>query len=729
MSKIGLAQQLELQQNQLLEEAKIAPKTESRPKKRKIKYTDRVEKETSGLAIDDPIFNVHRKSVCLIAAYLATEVQEIRTQTRGLQDDEVEAILRRCAQYTELAMSWQLLSLIIWGPAGDGKSTILKCLLNESNAAIASGGAQSCTNVKHQYFHTEQLQDGQYRAVVEFASETTLRSTVEHHVEKILAYQRFLSSDKDEEEYQLAQNMDEAERDASLDILAGLTVRPEANLSFKSRTELKAFLEDEDRKETSTKRTVVDYAIATLEDYAGGGGQREIEAKSLTELLDACHEFSRPVEDQDLAPWMLVKQISIWIPAFVLENSISLADVPGIFDTHPIRRQAANDSFESCSTVILVHKYQRAADSTLMDESLKLCVSANKNVIVVLTHIETAAKAGRDCWGESEIKDKETFGGEELKDDVLQQLVSELRETKRELEAAEDEEHEDDSEGDSEDDVVAQRVDVLKAECLKLDARIYKRRLVVKRALMIVETLQEKHRGLQLSLNGLVDKKLSVHCTCGPEYERYMKGYQLSQAPDLSVEETGVPALRNEVRSLRADMMIRDLEDAVNHNGLERVLNAFDFYCDHSKLDLKDLIKDHLIKPKESFTSQCDELSEQLDNEIQISMDHGETTAIQISKNQGKTLHKKWAELHHATYRLFCEKYGEHRQRIDGNIMRTSWNKEIAAELENIIITTFRDILQKIRDRKTKLLERVDSFLDDIVVELKGKGQYPYRRV
>lgn len=685
-------------------------------------YKDRGERTASGLAIDQPEFDIYRQVFPLIARYLEDKVQEIRTRFGALKDGEVEAILSKCVEYAETKTTMELMNIIVWGPAGNGKSTILRCLLNDRNAVLARSSGQSSTNVKHQYFFTEKSQDEPYRAVVEFRSETELRSIVEHQVDKIFAYQHQISPDEDDRKPQDVDQIKLAKKElkSSLDVLAGFTVRPgviPGDLGFDSPTALEIFVGDKRFRESAIKEEVVQCAKATLELHRTEGG--EFTSKSLSGLLNACLKYSSPIKGQPLAPWMLVKQISIGIPAFVLENSVGFADVPGILDTNHIRRLAANDAFDSCSVVILVHNYSRAADSTLMEESLRKCVSADKNVILVVTHIEIAAKDGDKFWGDTEEED-ELMLGDELTDPALQQLMCELRKTKGDLAQAED--------ADDDDETDRETVKGLRTQCSELKSRIYKRRLVVKRT-FIVKQLQEQHAELQLHFNGRADKQLSVHCTCGPEYEIHMKGYEGNEAPELSVEETEVPELRKGIRSQRANMMVQRLEDAINRNGLGRVLNAFEYYCDRSTLELGSLVKQFVIEPKDEFTSQCDKLSTKLGRDVETIMEAAENHAREVSKKHGKALHEEWAELRPSTYRAFCEKGGEHRLRDGENLMMVSWNEKIVARLKDLITTTFKNILQKVNFGKAELLRRVDGFLNHIVTNMKGMEQYPSARI
>lgn len=713
VSQRSLVQRLEMQEEQMRANAPIPP-TIARTKYGVKPYSDRVEKTTSGLAVDSLDFDIYCRQASLIVKYLEDEVQRIRTQYGGLQDGEVDAILSKCVQYKQVDRRKQLLNIIFWGPSGHGKSTILRCLLNELDAAFASSSVQGCTNVKHQYLFTETLRNGQYEAVIEFISKTALHSIVEHHVETVLAYKRLKSPGGDDED-PLAPNTDRdepdvTERDSSLDILAGLTIRPGRGSEIGSRSQLELLVNSEDYKKSAIKEKFVRYANNTFQETVGEGKIVKT-AQSLEELRDEYIKYARPTDGQILAPWLLVKQIAIGLPAFVLANSISLADVPGIFDTHQVRRQAANDSFEKCSTVVLVHKYERNETSTQMNDSLRKCVSANKNVIVALTHIEDAAKSDCKFLGDSESKDQLTLGLE-LKDGILKQQTCELRQIKRELTQAEDED-------DSEDGVISPKVRELNAKCTETKARIYKRSIAIKRELIAV-SLQKEHEKIQIDFNGRADKTLSVHCTCGPEYETHMKGYHHEDTPELSVQETGVPALRRELRSLRAEMMIQDLEDTINHKGLARVLNALQFYCGRSKLERKKLIEHLVAEPKEQFTFDFDELSEKLVVDFEAIMEFARSQARQTSKTRGRFLHEKWAKLHHSTYRGFCQNFGNHRQKVGKDLKMMHWNLDIADEMRDLVVDTCKEILRTFEISKTEFVERVDGLLNGMIVKLKG---------
>lgn len=399
-------------------------------------------------------------------------------------------------------------------------------------------------------------------------------------------------------------------------------------------------------------------------------------------------------------------------------------DVPGIFDTDQIRVRTATDALESCDTVILTHRYSRITDSEFLPKKLRECALAGKNVFLDITRIDEAADADSINLGENEEKDNRILGADERKDSELQQLLKDLRKQKHDLEQARDEQNDSDQDDGASDTREAgedsQEIRTLEADGRKLSDLINKRRLLVLKD-SITKRMQEKYREIQIKLTGGARKELSVHCTCGPSYESHMKGYSRNERPRLTIEETGFPRLRGELRALRANEMLRVLADATDQKGLARLLTALHLYCISSKLKRKKDIQPYVTKPMDECTSLTDKIGKDLESGVGNIMESAKEEGIEDLTHELLSLLENWSQMHHATFRAFCNFKGHHRLKDGKHTHKVSWNDLIFEKLEEAIDDAFEKSDEKIKDSKQKLLALVAELMNGIIQNLKGK--------
>jgi hypothetical protein len=357
------------------------------------KYNDSVEIKASSHPVNRPEYPVICKQLREIQEFLINAAENIRTDTGGLNDAEVSTILNKCAQYKDVD-SRCILPIILYGPAGSGKSTVLRCLLNNAKAAATDGGDKSCTNVKHEYISPspeDSHPDGQYRADVHFFSEDVLRQVTKDKVSEIVKNKEYYDDSEDE-----GDNLE-----LSKDLKAETSGKPKTDLKFlgdwifgkdpkskiESREDLERVLFDEDIKTEAKSKLVFKRVCASLILYGADTRLRTFYAKSLSQLHNDVSMFPGPVEGGDDGPWKLVDRISVYMEALVLRNWVRLVDVPGTSDTDETRTNAACNAVNNSSASLLVHSYDRISHSALLKDLLKKSLR-NEYVSLVVTKME-----------------------------------------------------------------------------------------------------------------------------------------------------------------------------------------------------------------------------------------------------------------------------------------------------------------------------------------------------
>jgi hypothetical protein len=122
----------------------------------------------------------------------------------------------------------------------------------------------------------------------------------------------------------------------------------------------------------------------------------------------------------------------------------------------------------------------------------------------------------------------------------------------------------------------------LKQRQLALENEAYQIR-VMARNRTATNLLKEKYRRMT---KGAI---LPVFCISNTEYDKYLRGYEASDPPRLTLDMTGIPALRNHIHALPAKGRFATLEYHLT-TSWNTLLNSLELYCKVSKSQQKNQV-------------------------------------------------------------------------------------------------------------------------------------------
>lgn len=130
--------------------------------------------------------------------------------------------------------------------------------------------------------------------------------------------------------------------------------------------------------------------------------------------------------------WPLIKSMKVFLRAVILSKGLTLADVPGLRDSNPVRSRITERYIRQCDQIFAVLPIQRAADDKSLDNIFKLAQDANlSKVDIVCTKSEDVdTKNAASQWSEH----RDELGALQSEIDSIQVKVKKIAEALAEKE-------------------------------------------------------------------------------------------------------------------------------------------------------------------------------------------------------------------------------------------------------------------------------------------------------
>ncbi|KAI7283939.1 hypothetical protein KC345_g2620 [Hortaea werneckii] len=355
--------------------------------------------------------------------------------------------------------------------------------------------------------------------------------------------------------------------------------------------------------------TLADWAQDVVADNLQGEPVVTVEAPEPAQLLFALQPYTYSLEEDGfltVAPWPLVSVIDFTFDHPLLNEGISFVDAPGITDANFTRAQNAIKYGRQCTHKITVADIARAKDDKSLRESLAAGYrlrGAGHSILVITK-------------GDSINSDTEVFGPEKAREMRLKDEVNKLRSQRTELNKKRAKaKREDRYDIDEEMEAVSKELHKTQSnyESLRMGMR---NRSVLK-----------KIRQQFTELTG--EQRLPAFVVGNEDCKRHQAGYQADEAPTMTPEETGIPALRSCIYALPASAKLADVLH-IAESQLPNLINSFELFCQKTHMDRKSEIEAMVLKPKDEMGSimkqVLEEMKKKLDSTILCEMKELEPT-------------------------------------------------------------------------------------------------------
>ncbi|KAJ5021270.1 Dynamin family-domain-containing protein [Bipolaris maydis] len=320
----------------------------------------------------------------------------------------------------------ELPSSRIVGMIGDsavGKSSLINSLLDKPNLANSSGNGTACTCTVTEYVYHD---SDEYKIQVQYFD----RDELEHQFKDLLSAYRNTEDPHDSLESGQQNKEDLQENKEALVQKANLA-RQTFEAIFTSYLK-----EDPEALSREGFSPTIEKMMLWVRELLPESKHEESFA-TLQECADrliiltsgAGNSFP---SSQSGMRWPLIKSMKVFLRAVILSKGLTLADVPGLRDSNPVRSRITERYIRQCDQIFAVLPIQRAADDKSLDNIFKLAQDANlSKVDIVCTKSEDVdTKNAASQWSEH----RDELGALQSEIDSIQVKVKKIAEALAEKE-------------------------------------------------------------------------------------------------------------------------------------------------------------------------------------------------------------------------------------------------------------------------------------------------------
>lgn len=598
--------------------------------------------------------------------------------------------------------------VMVNGEAGTGKSFTTNNLLGHRDLCIQAGGPKGCTNVASEYHSPRQGQELPFAAEVLLCSETQATFTLNRYISDCLAYLNYmdktnpsddsLSDSEEDEEHE--QDLSDRYESALTALTALLCSYPE----FEKRKATESYVREiesmnDPRVKELQKRlaNVIQEigAVVTLEAATVSG----LRAQLRPWIIDK-PDPDGPGSSLKCCPWPIVQVIKCGVASRVLQSGVALVDNPGTGDTNTSHVDKARESLQEADVIMVVGSIERVSASRTILDSLRWAFKRRgaEGVIMVCTKCDTGLTndVGTEFNKEEQSRvqeiEKEAKAVDQKINNTYQRKVYEteivnIRRYDEELIA-------------------------LKRTQRGLENERYQIR-VAARNRTATQMLKDEYRK-RISKGA----ELPVFCVSNTEYDKYLSGYDIEDPPRLSLELTGIPALRNHIQSLPLKGRFNTLDYHLN-TSWDNVLKTLELFCTQSKSEQKTQIVDTCAASRKAAVEYVEKHWKRLCalelSTLRVNLIQAETSWITHGLRKLDEWEKNIPNLSHAAT---VRHHGQYRHKKIGN---QRWNTDLLRSVE----TSIKPIMYQLSsDFSYKLLNDVTAQgTIQIIEELKNKLQ------
>ena len=560
-------------------------------------YSDQQEKASSRLAVDQPCFKEVEKLVPMICDMIINVADDLLA--RGYFDDEIGNIVAKLKNYKFVHKIYKDSKPVgFLGDTAAGKSTLINCLLNLLDVAAENDDGDSGTSVAQELANAELDQSERFKAIVYYHRQRKIDDLITYHFEDVYDHHNLDTTDLDADE----QKACEDNNTTALNFFT--TVLCDRN-EFQSASSCAAYLAKaksrDDKDMLSGLKGLVQAYMNTLDRQ---NGATTVEGATMAEVNRKLKRYKGPVKSStdttsQASPWPLVNKITTHLNARILSEGAVLMDLPGTSDVDKNRVRNTREYVEDCGTTVIAHPIIRAKTQDSVWANMVDCIRAGKQSSLIFVCTKTD---DFNHQRDREIPEKDRIVFENLQS-VVNRIDEEIEEIEDRLQEAED------NGDDSYATINGELKSRTKAKAAA-DAKLKEAKILMRNR-SNVETIQNKFRELTRS-----HQEIPVFCVSNTIYQQHMRGYNMNKPPDLSVEATDIPRLRQYLFEIPAKRKLAALMKLCK-NTIRRVLLAIEMQCSKTRLERKQDVECKVVKPFTCFQEQMASVKSQLKHEFE----------------------------------------------------------------------------------------------------------------
>ncbi|CBX97359.1 hypothetical protein LEMA_P104900.1 [Plenodomus lingam JN3] len=445
-----------------------------------------------------------------------------------LDDKDLQHVLRTAEALSHVLRS-KPLKIALVGAQGAGKSLLINATFEITGLSLTGADGAACTSsiTRYAYYPPSANARTKLHAEIKFLRREKRNAMLKEHARHYYAYHHAdIESDDDEDSAPKAAektNMDVSLKDTAQDVFENL---------FGSRQALQDAWNVQDYR-SGEFLTLLQFkcneALQEEKDYADGTVTRS--ADDAKELTDKLRSFLTTIKDQRCL-WPLVEEIIIRVPHGILQGGLEIIDLPGWGDVNRTRVQHAESIKDIVDVEIIATDTSRISTDKKLIDGARAAVAHHgaSGVKVVATRIDSLSK-----------------------DELSQCSGPEFDEVNRRLNEVDEQEN---AMEDADDDCPVKTM-LLRQYKTYLE-RYRKQRKIAQRSANLTATLPTLLQGG--SSKGLPE----LYHVSSANYMDWIRKPKLrfENQPALTPEMTGIPAIRELLRTLPAG---QNLQDYVRH--------------------------------------------------------------------------------------------------------------------------------------------------------------------
>ncbi|KAH9826396.1 hypothetical protein Tdes44962_MAKER03528 [Teratosphaeria destructans] len=649
------------------------------------------EKELSRLAVDQPCFEQAEKLVRESCDIVIVKAEALKGQ--GYADEEIATIIKKLKKMRFPKLQYpQPKPVGFLGDTAAGKSTLINSLLSKDNVAAESDEGSSGTSVIQELRVSELDQIDAFKAEVLLQRQRDIDLTIVKHFEDIYD---FLFAEKDLDHDESTKLRDDYS--TAIEFFTTLLCHRE---EIKDTTTAAAFFSKAHARDDAV---MIQELKESINEIVKAACPLDFKANSIAELNKVLARFKGPIKTSPALPslWPLVRKIITFVNARILSEGAILADMPGTSDVNKLRVQATREYLKTCDVVVIAHPIPRIQSQDSVWSNVLECVRSGKqsNIILVCTKIDDF---NHNRTREA-VSDKEAACLQELKY-AADKVAMEIKELDADIVDAEDD-------GDSElGTKLNKKRRALVLERAKAEAK-WQEANILMRNQRNEPALQQKFREITRS-----NATLRVHYVSSQVYQEHMRGYDQNKPPQLSLEATGIPALRQALFERPAKQKMASLK-LLGSKTLPRVLLAIEMQCSKSRLERKQDVEVKVVAPCNGFQKLVTSLKTELKRACEDVLDN---TILQCEagwKSEARRHHDSWVKYKYARYAAFLRRDGVWK--APGKKEVSDWTAAINEISAEDFTAAFRAFWLRYDGIKVDFLGHADALLQNLEADLK----------
>ncbi|KAF2765314.1 hypothetical protein EJ03DRAFT_339162 [Teratosphaeria nubilosa] len=633
------------------------------------------EKGLSQLAVDQPCFKEAEKLVREICDIVIIKAEALKKQ--GYADDEIATIIKRLKTMRFSNSNYpQSKPVGFLGDTAAGKSTLINSLLSKDNVAAESDEGSSGTSVIQELRVSELDQIDAFKAEVLFHRQRDIDLSLVKHFQDIYDFPSLRRTI--------------------------LTTRSVQNFNFKDKTSAAAFFSQARVRDDAVMIQKLKESINET-TKAAGFPKFQVTANSMAELNKMLARFKGPTKTSSASPslWPLVRKIITFVNARILSEGAVLADLPGTSDVNKLRVQATREYLKTCDVVVIAHPIPRIQSQDSVWSNMIECVRSGKqsNIILVCTKIDDF----NHNRTREDVSGKEAAYLQGLKY-AAENLASEIKDLDGDIA---------DAEADDDNDQTAKlnkKRRSLALERAKAEAK-WQEANILMRNQRNESALQQKFREITRS-----NATLRVHYVSSQVYQEHMRGYDQNKPPQLSLEATGIPALRQDLFERPAKQKMASLK-LLGSKTLPRVLLAIEMQCSKSRLERKQDVEVKVVAPYNAFKKLATSLKTELKRVCEEGLDNIILQYEVDWKSEAKRHHDSWVKYNYGRYRAFIRRDGVWK--APGKKEVSDWTAAINEISAEGFTAAFQDFRLRCDGVKVEFLGQADALLQHLEADLR----------